>query len=147
IRRSPRIAATGEVEVLFHRLGRRVRAHLTDKSLHGVGLALAPGFVVHDRDDIVIEAPGPEGRNYPFEAIIQRARPRADGYLCGAEFHAAAGVFPEAVSFLYGDSRNWLAIWESKENSRGTVRILAMLFMRGLVGCLFSTGTIWRRGR
>ena len=146
IRRNPRITASGRVDVYFPRIGRHFEAQLTDKSLNGVGFTFKPGFAVRNRDDLVIEATNSEGRRYRFDAIVQRAVARGETCTCGVEFLPGAGVFPEAVSFLYGDSENWIENWEQKANARGTVRILALLFAKGLKGCVLSFGTIWHLG-
>lgn len=155
IRHYHRISARGEVDVFFPRMNQEVRGALTDVSLTGVGVEIAPPFPLKEKERIAMRIAESGGRVFSFEGQIQRFFKRGERVSCGVEFVLNANSYPEIVSFVYGSSRRWQDIWEEKSRTRGTWRMLFYLVRKGIMGCILTTLAAlrqlpvlaWRAGR
>ena len=107
-----------------------------DKSLEGVSFLLESEVPLTEREDIVISASDSQGNRYNIEAFIIRTSIKSGEYFCGAQFRMTLASFPEAVGFVFGDSQNWVSIWEDTKRMGGTLRIISHLFGKGFKGCL-----------
>lgn len=136
IRRQPRIAAHGRAQAFIPRLKESKTVQLVDKSLEGMSFLISSTQALKDREDIVISANDRHGNHYTLPAVIIRSRPVAGQYFCGAQFRMNAETFPQAVGFVFGDSQNWVDIWEHPSRMGGTLAIVSHLFGKGIKGCL-----------
>lgn len=108
IRKFRRIDTNRAATVLFPRLNASLQGQVTDISLTGIGVMVAPPFILKDRETIVILTRGEDGHEYRFACTLWRAIQRDDKYLCGTEFVMDMMIYPKIVKFVYGSNLKML---------------------------------------
>jgi len=144
IRRHHRIRVDGVAQVAFPRVGKVLSGDIVDMSLTGMGISLRPDFEIKDREYVTIESSDSRGRQFHFEGDILHAFRRGKNFLCGVELRSGPQGFPQAVGFLYGDSERWMRAWESRFNSRGTLKLIGTLLRLGVRATILTIPVLLR---
>jgi cellulose synthase (UDP-forming) len=108
IRKFRRMDAKGAAVVYFPRLNATLQGQISDISLTGIGVLVAPPFALKDSESIVISTTGEDGQEYRFECTLWRAIKRDGRFLCGTEFVMDMFAYPKIVKFVYGGNMKML---------------------------------------
>ena len=108
IRKFRRIDTNLAATVLFPRLNATLQGQVTDISLTGIGVVVAPPFTLKDRESIVIITTGEDGLEHRFACTLWRAISRDGKFFCGTEFVMDMLTYPKIVKFVYGSNMNML---------------------------------------
>lgn len=136
VRGHHRLQIEGRAWVSFPRMKERLECGLVDLSLTGISFVGTFPCEVRDRERVEIEAEGPGGRMFKFEARVHRISKQRAGTFCGAKILYPEEAFHEAVAFVYGDSRRWQQVWRARERGVPLVVSLAHLMRMGVRGGL-----------
>lgn len=134
VRQHHRIRSKGKATVFFQRLGESFVCDIDDVSLSGIGFFVPKGVVPMSEDEIIINVEDSYGNKYAFNAKVQRAFQRGARLLCGTEYIINKTVYPEIVSFVYGDSARWLDAWEMQSRPTSTGKLLLFFVVMGVKG-------------
>jgi cellulose synthase (UDP-forming) len=149
VRKHHRLPVEEFAEVTFPAYRATHRARVRDISLTGMGVEVDTRVAAHQHDEVRVRATSRSGRQYEFRAsvgVIKRSE-RKDGGVrtfCGLEFELDEAAYPEAVSFVYGDSARWVEVWDRRCQSSGIARKLAYFFWIGLLAGKESTVSLAR---
>jgi len=142
IRSTYRINVREPVHLFIPHLKLETEGQTSDISLNGMSLSLRLPHPPQVKDHLDITVPLPDGGEYVLSAQIQRVRIDGDSYFCGVKFLLDQESFAKIVSYVYGNSARWLAIWNKKALHPGTLWMLYKLLILGFKGLVVSSNLL-----
>ena len=134
VRQNHRISSKGKAIVHFERLNETYECDIDDVSITGIGFFLPPGIFPREEDEIQIKVSDSYGNRYDFGARIHRVHTKRSRYFCGTEFVITKAVYPQVVSYVYGDSQRWLDTWDMQSRPSSTGKLLLFFVVMGAKG-------------
>lgn len=150
IRQHHRLAVTGGTAMVqFPRMRKRLAVDLVDLSVTGMSFTAKIDFELKDRERVLVEASGHDGLVSYFEGEVRRKQ-SGERTLVGLQFTKPRESFAEIVRFVYGDSRRWVAVWETRSKGGRLADLfwhLARMGFRGswLCGAIVGKAS-WQHG-
>lgn len=143
IRNHHRIESDGEITVVAPRLRERLAGKVRDVSLRGVGIEIQTDRVLKPMERVTLEARDSDGNLFQFDAELKRIRASDGRIICGAEFTHKDPCNPDAIRFTFGDSDRWMRLWQRKQETGGTARMLWHFIRLGGRGLRASSRMLW----
>lgn len=143
IRLIHRVNVKEQARVFFPRLNLELTCEVGDISLKGMGFRVQVPYPLVNQEHVTLKVQDSQGRSLQFEAKLQRIVERGGWYNCGVEYILDHIKYPEAVAFVYGDSKRWLGKWAERSNSGSVVKTLWCFFILGIKGSGRSAWMLW----
>lgn len=102
-------------------------SHVDNLSATGIAILLPESTADEVPETLQLRMADGYGTPYRFRVKVVRTFPTGKETVLGCEFIQQEMIDPTIISFIYGDSTRWKAIWEQRSQSLTDFRLLASL--------------------